>query len=110
VSGDDVLLGLGLVLGLAVGGQLVARLTRLPAIIVLLPAGFLAGAATDVVQPDRLLGDLYQPFVSIAVGVILFEAGLRLSVSAIAPGASSSASSPSARSSRGSRSRLRPRC
>jgi hypothetical protein len=41
------------VLVLAVGAQLVARLTRLPAIVVLLPAGFLAGAATDVVQPDR---------------------------------------------------------
>ena len=85
MSSDDVLLGLGLVLALAVACQLVARLTRLPAIVVLLPAGFLAGAATDVVQPDRLLGDLYQPFVSIAVGVILFEAGLRLSVTAIAP-------------------------
>jgi NhaP-type Na+/H+ or K+/H+ antiporter len=87
VSSDDVLLGLGLVLVLAVGAQLVARLTRLPAIVVLLPAGFIAGAATDVVQPDRLLGDLYQPFVSIAVGVILFEAGLRLSFRSIAPGA-----------------------
>jgi NhaP-type Na+/H+ or K+/H+ antiporter len=75
------------VLVLAVGAQLVARLTRLPAIVVLLPAGFLAGAATDVVQPDRLLGDLFQPFVSIAVGVILFEAGLRLSFSHIAPDA-----------------------
>ena len=47
--------------------------------MVLLPVGFLAGVATDVVHPDQLLGDLYQPFVSIAVGVILFEAGLRLS-------------------------------
>jgi NhaP-type Na+/H+ or K+/H+ antiporter len=84
VSSDDVLLGLGLVFVLAVAAQLVARLTRLPAIVVLLPAGFLAGAATDVVHPDQLLGDLYQPFVSIAVGVILFEAGLRLSLSAIA--------------------------
>jgi NhaP-type Na+/H+ or K+/H+ antiporter len=86
LSEDDVLLGLGLVLALAVGAQLVARLTRLPAIVVLLPAGFLAGAATDVVHPDELLGDLFQPFVSIAVGVILFEAGLRLSFDAIAPG------------------------
>jgi NhaP-type Na+/H+ or K+/H+ antiporter len=87
MSSDDVLLGLGLVLGLAVAAQLAARHLRLPAIVVLLPAGFLAGAATDVVQPDRLLGQLYQPFVSIAVGVILFEAGLRLSFGAIAPGA-----------------------
>jgi NhaP-type Na+/H+ or K+/H+ antiporter len=87
VSGDDILLGLGLVLALAVAGQLVARLTRLPAIVVLLPVGFVAGIATDVVHPDRLLGDLFQPFVSIAVGVILFEAGLRLSFRAVAPSA-----------------------
>ena len=87
VSGDDVLLGLGLVLVLAVAAQLVARLTRLPAIVVLLPAGFIAGAVTDVVHPDKLLGDLFQPFVSIAVGVILFEAGLRLSFGSIAPSA-----------------------
>jgi NhaP-type Na+/H+ or K+/H+ antiporter len=84
VSSDDVLLGLGLVLTLAVGAQLVARLLRLPAIVVLLPAGFIAGTITDVVDPNRLLGDLYQPFVSIAVGVILFEAGLRLSIGSVA--------------------------
>jgi NhaP-type Na+/H+ or K+/H+ antiporter len=87
MSTDDALLGLGLVLGLAVAAQLAARLTRLPAIVVLLPTGFVAGALTNVVQPDDLLGDLYQPLVSIAVGVILFEAGLRLSFGAVAPSA-----------------------
>ena len=76
---DDVLLGLGLVVVLAVGGRLVASRLRLPAIVVLLPLGFVAGALTDTVHPDELLGQLYQPFVSVAVGVILFEAGLRLS-------------------------------
>src|SRR5262249_38070101 len=55
-----------------------------PAIVVLLPAGFLAGICTDDVHPAQLLGSLYQPFVSIAVGVILFEAGLRLSFGEIA--------------------------
>jgi NhaP-type Na+/H+ or K+/H+ antiporter len=38
------------------------------------------------VHPDKLLGSLYQPFVSIAVGVILFEAGLRLSFEEVVPG------------------------
>jgi NhaP-type Na+/H+ or K+/H+ antiporter len=80
MSTDDVLLGLGLVIVLAVGSQLVAGRLRLPAIVVLLPVGFLAGIATDDVHPDALLGGLYQPFVSLAVGLILFEAGLRLSV------------------------------
>jgi NhaP-type Na+/H+ or K+/H+ antiporter len=84
MSTDDVLLGLGLVTVLAVGSQLLAGRVRLPAIVVLLPVGFLAGIATDNVHPDALLGALYQPFVSLAVGVILFEAGLRLSVGEVA--------------------------
>jgi NhaP-type Na+/H+ or K+/H+ antiporter len=83
VTTDDVLLGLGLVLVLAVGSQLLAARARLPAIVVLLPVGFVAGILTDDVHPDALLGPLYQPFVSLAVGVILFEAGLRLSIAAI---------------------------
>jgi hypothetical protein len=42
LSTDEVLLGLGLVVVLAIGSQLVARLARLPAIVVLLPVGFVA--------------------------------------------------------------------
>ena len=71
MSTDDLLAGLGLVVVLAVGSQLLARRARLPAIVVLLPVGFVAGIATDDVHPDVLLGALYQPFVSVAVGVIL---------------------------------------
>jgi NhaP-type Na+/H+ or K+/H+ antiporter len=85
LSSDDALLGLGLVTGLAVGSQLAARRLRLPAIVVLLPVGFVAGILTQDVQPAVLLGPLYQPFVSVAVGVILFEAGLRLSLDEVGP-------------------------
>ena len=85
LSSNDVLLGIGLVLALAVGSQLVGRWLALPAIVVLLPAGFIAGAMTDDVHPDRLLGALFQPFVSLSVGIVLFEAGLRLSFDEIAP-------------------------
>lgn len=84
MSTDAVLFGLGLTLVLAVGSQLLARRLSLPAIVVLLPAGFVAGIATDDIHPDALLGALYQPFVSLAVGVILFEAGLRLSFREVA--------------------------
>lgn len=87
LSTDQILFGLGLVLVLAVGSQLLARRLSLPAIVMLLPAGFVAGIATDDVHPDALLGSLYQPFVSLAVGVILFEAGLRLSFREVAVGA-----------------------
>jgi NhaP-type Na+/H+ or K+/H+ antiporter len=85
MSSDDVLLGLGLVMVLAVGAQMLAARLRLPAIVVLLPTGLLAGVATHVVHPADLLGQLYQPFVGIAVGIILFEAGLRLSFAEIEP-------------------------
>ena len=46
--------------------------------MLLLPAGFIAGAATHDVHPDFLFGDTFQPIVSLGVGLILFEAGLRL--------------------------------
>ena len=85
LSTNDLLLGIGLVLALAVGAQLLAGVLRLPAIVVLLPVGFIAGILTDDVQPSDLLGPLYQPFVSVAVGVILFEAGLRLSFRDVTP-------------------------
>jgi NhaP-type Na+/H+ or K+/H+ antiporter len=84
MSTDAILFGLGLVLVLAVGSQLLARRLSLPAIVILLPAGFVAGIATDDVHPEKLLGALYEPFVSLAVGVILFEAGLRLSFREVA--------------------------
>jgi len=87
VSTDETLTGLGLVVVLAVASQLVARRLRIPAIVVLLPAGFLAGVATDDIHPANLLGSLYQPFVSLAVGIILFEAGLKLPLSELAAGA-----------------------
>lgn len=77
---DQLLAGLGLVLVLAIACQLVAARTRVPAIVLLLPVGFVAGAATDVVHPDVLFGDTFQPLVSLGVGLILFEAGLRLRV------------------------------
>lgn len=85
LSTDDLLLGIGLVLVLAVGAQLTAKILRLPAIVVLLPVGFIAGILTKDVHPTALLGALYQPFVSVAVGVILFEAGLRLSFRDVIP-------------------------
>jgi NhaP-type Na+/H+ or K+/H+ antiporter len=78
LSTDQTLKGLGLVIVLALGCRLLAGRVRLPAIVLLLPVGFAAGAATDDVHPDALLGNAFQPLVSLGVGLILFEAGLRL--------------------------------
>ncbi len=78
LSSNEILTGLGLVIVLAIGCQLLATRLRVPAIVLLLPAGFIAGAITDDVHPNSLLGATFQPLVSLGVGLILFEAGLRL--------------------------------
>ncbi|MEV0269429.1 cation:proton antiporter [Hamadaea sp. NPDC050747] len=75
---NQVLLGVALILVLAVGAQVLASRLHIPALIVLLPVGFAAGALTDVVDPEKLLGPAFQPLVSLAVAVILYDAGLGL--------------------------------
>ncbi|MFD0021241.1 cation:proton antiporter [Streptomyces sp. NPDC058382] len=78
MTADQVFAGLGLIVVLAVGSQLLAGRLRVPALLVLLPVGFTAGALTDEVDPERLLGAAFSPLVSLAVAVILYDAGLGL--------------------------------
>ncbi|MER5436316.1 cation:proton antiporter [Streptomyces sp. NPDC002588] len=78
---NQVLIGVGLILVLAVGSQILASILRIPALIVLLPVGFAAGALIDDVDPERLLGAAFSPLVSLAVAVILYDAGLGLDLS-----------------------------
>lgn len=78
LSTNEILAGLGLAMVLAVGCQLIAARLHLPAIVLLLPVGFIAGAITNDVNPTYLFGSTFQPLVSVGVALILFEAGLRL--------------------------------
>lgn len=75
---NQVLIGTGLIVVLAVGSQLLASRLRIPGLIVLLPVGFAAGALIDDVNPQLLLGEAFSPLVSLAVAVILYDAGLGL--------------------------------
>ena len=75
---NQILIGIGLILVLAVGAQILASRLHIPAIIVLLPAGFVAGALTTDVNPDKLLGPAFEPLVSLSVALILYDAGLGL--------------------------------
>jgi NhaP-type Na+/H+ or K+/H+ antiporter len=78
VTTSQVLTGVGLILALAVGSQVLASRLKIPALIILLPVGFTAGAITTDVNPQRLLGSAFQPLVSLAVAVILYDAGMSL--------------------------------
>lgn len=75
---DQIVFGLGLTVALAVGSQVLAHQLRIPALIVLLPVGFTAGALTDFVNPMNLLGPAFQPLVSLSVALILYDAGREL--------------------------------
>ncbi|GJF34838.1 hypothetical protein KNE206_75380 [Kitasatospora sp. NE20-6] len=78
MTADEVFAGVGIIVVLAVGCQLLASRLRVPALLLLLPGGFTAGALTDDVDPQRLLGEAFSPLVSLAVAVILYDAGLGL--------------------------------
>lgn len=68
---------------LGIGAQWVAWRTGLPAIVLMLAAGFLAGPVAGelgfrILDPEAAFGDLLDPAIAIGVALILFEGGLSL--------------------------------
>ena len=75
---DDIVLKLAVVGVAGIAAQWFAWRLHLPAIVLLLVAGFVAGPATGFLNPAEDFGSIYRPMVSIAVAIILFEGGLTL--------------------------------
>lgn len=72
-----------LALGAGVAGQLLARHTRVPSIVLLLALGVALGPdGAGIVRPETLGEGLFA-LVSLAVAVILFEGGLNLDLARI---------------------------
>ncbi len=69
-----------LVGALGVGSQWLAWRLRMPAIVLMLLAGLLVGPVLGVFDPERDIGPLMGPMISVAVAIILFEGGLTLSL------------------------------
>lgn len=61
-----------------IAAQWLAWRLQLPAIVLLLAAGFAMGPATGLIDPVRDFGEIYKPAVGLAVAIILFEGGLTL--------------------------------
>lgn len=78
IAALDPLQGLAFVLGAGTFAQWLAWRLRLPAILLLLLLGFVAGPITGLFDPSAVFGELLRPLVSLAVGLILFEGGLSL--------------------------------
>ena len=80
--GHDLILVAGVIV-LGIFCQWLAWRMSVPAIIPLLGAGFLVGPVLHLLQPQELLGDLFFPFVSLSVAIILFEGALTLEFSEV---------------------------
>ena len=77
-EGLGPLMAFGMVGVLGVGAQWMAWRLRMPAIVLMLAAGLIAGPFTGLVVPARDFGELLTPMIALAVAVILFEGGLSL--------------------------------
>lgn len=77
------MLAAALVMGLATVCQVVAPRLRIPALILLLPTGFLLGLVAPQFRFDAILGNAFPVAVDLIVAVILFQGGLELSKSAL---------------------------
>lgn len=75
---EYTLIGLTSIVVFGVGAQWLAWRTKLPAILLLLLSGILAGPVLGLLNPDVMMGDLLTPLISISVAIILFEGGLSL--------------------------------
>jgi len=75
---QSIILGLAIIVISGISAQWLAWRFKLPAILLLLVFGFLAGPVTGLIHPDELFGELLFPFVSLSVAIILFEGGLGL--------------------------------
>jgi len=72
------MLAAALIFGLATASQIIAPRLRIPALILLLPAGFILGLAAPQFRMDSILGAAFPVVVDLVVAVILFHGGLEV--------------------------------
>jgi len=67
-----------LIIFLGVLSQWIAWRLQFPAIVLMSIAGLLVGPIFEVIHPAESFGELFNPFISLAVAIILFEGSLNL--------------------------------
>lgn len=76
---EMLMASLAAIIAAGIGASWLGWWLRVPSILVLLAVGIIAGPITGLLDPDLVFGELLLPFVSLSVGIILFEGGLTLS-------------------------------
>ena len=80
MSHSELLIGIAAIFVFGIGAQWISALLKMPSILLLLIFGFIAGPVTGLVRPDEMFGELLFVLVPLAVGVVLFEGGMTLSI------------------------------
>ena len=75
---QQIILAVVLVFGIATACQVVAPKLRIPALVLLLPAGFLLGIVAPGDTPATILGPVFPIAVDFIVAIILFQGGVGL--------------------------------
>jgi NhaP-type Na+/H+ or K+/H+ antiporter len=80
VGDNEIVIGLATIVVFGVGAQWIGRRSGIPALLLLLPAGVLAGGVFGLVEPEQLFGDALYPGITLLVSLLLFQAALGLRV------------------------------
>ncbi|MCB1250740.1 MAG: cation:proton antiporter [Acidimicrobiales bacterium] len=76
--GDDAIVGLTTIVVLGVGAQWIGRRVGFPSLLLLLPAGMIAGDGLGLVDPEALFGETLFPLVTLLVSLLLFQSAQQL--------------------------------
>ncbi|MFD1929459.1 cation:proton antiporter [Sporosarcina siberiensis] len=75
---ESLLFNLMLVVLIGILSQWVAWRFRMPAIVVMSVVGLLVGPIFGVINPQESMGEFFEPIITFAVAIILFEGSLNL--------------------------------
>jgi NhaP-type Na+/H+ or K+/H+ antiporter len=77
-TAQQIILAIVLAFGVATACQLIAPKLRIPALVLLLPAGFILGILVPDDMPGAVLGPIFPTAVDFVVAIILFNGGAGL--------------------------------
>lgn len=76
----QIIIGLVTIVVFGIGAQWIGREKGIPSLLILLPAGLLAGSVLGLVQPQAMFGELLFPGVTLLVSLLLFQSAIKLRV------------------------------
>ena len=77
---ESLLLSIVIIITSGISSQWVAWRFQLPTIVVMSITGLLIGPVLEIINPKEILGDTFNPIISLSVAIILFEGSLSLDI------------------------------